>query len=467
MRTYVRRFFDRAGRLLLRPVAQEQKELRRQLMSRIAALDKRVESALETALADARLLSARQAGRPAPQWRGRPLPRRAADLPPSRYPVPLDGPPPDGIVDLHDCPACGQTEWTAVCEFNRFLVVEAAPDPFAARYDYALCHGCGVVFARRRPVGTRFRCLLERFEETLGRRRKDAQRVHPFGSGPLSPDDAAHLRFLLSGGVLVSEAPGVRDRGIPALMRDRLASGPHVELLGSLLDLRAPRVLELRPRFGAIGAALRRLYGGETLALPLFEAQQFLVREAYGTRADALLDYDDFRIPYEGQFDLIVANHILTHAVRPAELLATLRSRLAPGGHLYLYNEPDEADFLSPGGKSMFKTLNPFHLQAFDADSLTRVLQVAGFEPTFVTHHAGNFVLLASVAMPPTAPEPIPAKVRQRRLDRYARARDWAILLLPDELRRVFADEWEQVLERGFAAGLVDFDPAGALRLVR
>ena len=124
-------------------------------------------------------------------------------------------------------------------------------------------------------------------------------------------------------------------------------------------------MLEIRPRFGAIGAALRRLYGGETFALPLFEAQQVLVREAYGTCADYMLDYDSFQIPYTGCFDLIVANHLVTHAVRPGETLATIRQRLAPGGHLYLYNEPDEADFLETG-KSIFNTLNAFHLQTFD-----------------------------------------------------------------------------------------------------
>ena len=119
--------------------------------------------------------------------------------------------------------------------------------------------------------------------------------------------------------MFVSEFPRIKGgrQHLPQLLRDRLAVAAHVEILGSLLTLEAPRVLEIRPRFGAIGAALRRLYGGETFALPLFEAQQVLVREAYGTCAEHLLDYDSFSIPYTGCFDLVVANHLLTHAVRP------------------------------------------------------------------------------------------------------------------------------------------------------
>jgi len=250
-----------------------------------------------------------------------------------------------------------------------------------------------------------------------------------------------------------------------AVLRDRLAVSAHVEILSSLLQLSAPRVLELRPRFGAIGAAIRRQFGGETVALPLFEAQQLVVREVYGTQADALLDYDRFTIPYPGAFDLVIANHMMTHAVRPAALLTTLRERMTPGGHLYLYNEPDEADFLDTG-KSMFKTLNPFHLQTFDAASLSRALEAAGFRTVFATKYQGNCVVLAQ-ADEPRAPEPPGGKARGRRLGRYAAARDRSILMLPPALRGHFRQEWEALLARAFDNGLVTLDEKGTLRLSR
>ena len=194
------------------------------------------------------------------------------------------------------------------------------------------------------------------------------------GSRRLNGDEIAHLRLRASQPVFVSEYPRVKERlHLPALLKDQLAVAAHVEILGSLLNLDAPRVLEVRPRFGAIGGALRRIYGGETLALSLFEVQQVLIREVYGSRADFLLDYDSFAIPYDGCFDLVIANHLVTHAVHPAAALRTIRERLGPGGHLYLYNEPDEHDFLETG-KSIFNTLNPFHLQTFDAASLARLM---------------------------------------------------------------------------------------------
>jgi SAM-dependent methyltransferase len=267
--------------------------------------------------------------------------------------------------------------------------------------------------------------------------------------------------------MFAGEYPRVKDRvHLPHLLRDRLAVAPHVEIISSLATLNEPRVLELRPRFGAIGATLRRLFGGETFALPLFEVQQFLAREVYGARADFLLDYDSFSIPYDGAFDLVVANHLLTHAVRPADALATVRQRLAPGGHLYLYNEPDEADFLETG-KSIFNTLNAFHLQTFEAQSLARALLATGFEPVFIGHHDDNLVALARVAPQQPRWKGISDRELGRRLERYRAARDRSILALPDEPRKYFAEEWETVVERGLAAGLLGLDPDGHLRVVK
>ena len=357
---------------------------------------------------------------------------------------------------------CGHQEWTSVCEYNRFLLLPSAPDEAARRAGYSLCHRCGVVFARHRPAGARFQYLLERFEETLGR--DDGGGA--LGSHRLTDDAAAAMRTRLAAGVFVSEYPRQKGRThLPGLFRDRMAVAPHVELIGSLVKLSSPRVLEVRPRFGALGASLRRLYGGETAALPLFEAQQLLVREAYGTRADVLLDYDRFQIPYEGEFDLVAANHLLTHAVRPAQALAAIRSKLAPGGHLYLYNEPDEADFLE-SRKSIFNTLNAFHLQTFDGASLARALAGAGFEPVFLGHHLGNCVALARVGEA-VEWEPMRQRERDKRVAAYAASRDRGILALPAELRGLFADEWEAILERGLAAQLVEHDADGRPRLVK
>lgn len=471
MKQLIRRVTDRVTRALLKPLSDRAESQHQQLVAKIERVEKRMEAGLAKGQAEARLLASRLDGRVAsgrPRRLGARIPQHSNEL--EAVSEPRVGPPiARDSIELRACSVCGHDSWTAVCEFNRFFLSETAPDTDAMRADYAICHRCGVVFARRRPIGERFRYLVEHFEETIGRVSADEQRgTKVLGSRRLSEDQAERLRARAKQPMFVSEFPRIKGgrQHLPQLLRDRLAVAAHVEIIGSLLPLKSPRVLEIRPRFGAIGAALRRLYGGETFALPLFEAQQVLVREAYGTCAEHLLDYDTFAIPYTGCFDLVVANHLLTHAVRPCETLATIRQRLAPGGHLYLYNEPDEADFLETG-KSIFNTLNAFHLQTFDGAALRRALQSSGFEPVYIGRYHDNCVALARVAPDGATWDPISKKELARRAAKYAQARDLGILCLPERLRGVFASEWDAVVQRAFAAKSIDFDGDGNLRVLK
>lgn len=474
MKELLRRSTERVARALLRSLEERMEAQHQRLAGKIERLEKRMDAAMARGQAEARLLASRLEGQAAGRSGGRThrlgarVPQHAHELPPPSGPQTGQAIPVDSIAELRVCSVCGHDGFTPVCEFNRFLVSETTPDAEAIRADYALCHRCGVVFARRRPVGERFRFLVEHFEETIGRVPMDEQRgTKVLGSRRLSEEARQQLRARAVQPMFVSEVPRPKNRQhLPQLLRDRLAVAAHVEILGSLLQLERPRVLEIRPRFGAIGGALRRLYGGETFALPLFEAQQLLVREVYGTCAEHLLDYDAFSIPYPGSFDLVVANHLITHAVHPQQTLTTIRHRLAPGGHLYLYNEPDESDFLD-SGKSIFNTLNAFHLQTFDAASLARALQSAGFECVYIGHHHDNCIALARVAGEGASWDPISKKELARRLAGYAQARDLGILSLPERLRGRFAEEWESVVQRAFAAKTIDFDGDGNLRIVK
>ena len=305
----------------------------------------------------------------------------AADDQPSHGEAPV--PEGDEILELQACPVCGGNRWTDVCEYNKFLLQEQVPDREASIYNYALCYACGITFARRRPTGRRYTRLLERFDETIGRAGRAASTDRGPDTAALNPtrlteDQRTELSARAAEGVFVSEHLGSEDgRHLPALLRDRLSNSFHIEILTSLLRFDHPRVLELRPRTGSIGGALKRVWNAEVFGLPIFETQQLLNRTVYGHTVDHLLDYDHFTIPYAGAFDLVVANHMMTHAVHPLEFLDLVRERLAPGGHLYLYNEPDDAEFLNHG-QSMINTLNPFHLQAFDRESLLRGLAAAG-----------------------------------------------------------------------------------------
>ena len=374
--------------------------------------------------------------------------------------------PRDSIVALDRCPLCGSTERTLVGEFNRFVHFAQPPDEESLHADYSLCDACGAVFAAKRPVGPRYQWLFDHFEETLGRAFNSRVRrgKAAISSGALSHDDREHLSRLAARGAFVSEHTHLsRKEYLPALLADRLDASRHVEILGGLLDLKGRRVLEVRSRLGSIPAALRRLYGAEVSAMSIFEGQRFLINELYGISASSI-DFDRFQPPADGPWDLIVCNHMLTHAVRPRDMLATLRAHLTPGGFVYFYNEPDDAEILV-GGKSMFNTLNAFHFQTFDGDALVRAVEANGFSPVFVTHHEGKILCLAQATELSDAWPRISATEREARRASYLHARDKALLMLPERERWRVGDEWPLAIDRAVKAGNAELSPGGKFRI--
>ncbi len=381
-----------------------------------------------------------------------------------------DSPCPAGpILALEQCPVCGGAESTRVSRYNRFVLFDRTPDAASSIYNYSLCHACGVVYAARRPAAGRYEWLLERFEETLGRTEVGAPRPGKFAlsSSSLTDDARAQLRRMVASGIFVSGHSGItRKDFLPSLMNDRLASSMHVEILGSLLTLKEPRVLEIRSRLGSISAMLQRLYGASGCAMTIFENQRFLIEEVYGFPAMCPIDFDAFDIPFDGQFDLVISNHMLTHSVRPKEFLATVRNRLTPGGHLYLYNEPMEGEFLERG-KSMFNTLNPFHLQTFNQASAVRALEANGFEVIFCNVRDDLFLALAQAVDPSADWDRMGDSERSRRRSAYRVANDTAILRVPEHLRAPFAKDWDAAVERSLAAGLAYKSKDGRIKVRR
>jgi hypothetical protein len=140
---------------------------------------------------------------------------------------------------------------------------------------------------------------------------------------------------------------------------------------------------------------------------------------------------------------LIVANHVLTHIVRLDRFFTELRAHLRPGGHLYLYNELDEA-FVFASGKSIVNSLNPLHLQSFDRAPLMRLLGANGFEVTFVKRRNGSLLCVA----------------------KFTDHRELSPLSVDERDTRV-ADEWTEAVELGVAAGIARFDGKGILRITK
>jgi len=376
--------------------------------------------------------------------------------------------PRDPILKLHRCPVCETENATRVGKYNKFIVQERIPDLRCFVYNFSMCHGCGVVYATSRPSGERYAWLLEHFEESIGR--ADFGEVRPgkvtLSSYALTDEGREHLRRLASKGVYVSEHSGVsRKEFLPALMADRFNKSVHAEILGSLVPLNRPRVLEIRSRLGSISAILQRLYQADCHAMTLFENQQFLIQEVYGIPAASPINYDEFAIPFEGRFDLIIANHMLTHAVRPRDFLATLRDRLTPRGHLYLYGEFIEREFLEEG-HSFFNTMNPFHMQTFNGASAVRALEANGFRVVFSTTHENRFVGLAQRLEAPDTDWPrMEDRERKRRSAAYRVANDLAILRVPERLRDRVAKEWDGALERSLANGTAELMKKGQVKV--
>ena len=462
MAALVERRLDQLQRTALQPLIENQRHL-----------DRRLEDALAGQVRLRRLIEGESLDDDdvtRMPFKG-PLPATVAPEPESGWVEPDSGLPAGPIERLTACPVCGHAERTSVCRFNKMITMARVPDAAATVSDYALCHGCGAIYAATRPSGARFAWILEHFEESLGRTEMGTRRPGKLALSSYDLDDEmrASLRKLAARGVFVSEHLGLSAKEyLWQLQADRFANSRHVELMGSLIDFtaRPPRVLEIRSRLGSISAALRRLYGAETAAIAMMPNQRFLIQEVYGIRADGPLDFDHFREPYGGTYDLVIANHMLTHSLRPAEFLATVRESLAPGGYLYTFNEPMEEEFLVHE-KSMFNTLNPFHMQTFNRESYVRALEANGFEIVHVGRDDINLYCLARKADAPVTWTPMDEKERERRVGAYRKAYSLSVALLPEFARPRFADVWEKNLEYLEKRNLVARDARGELRVMR
>jgi hypothetical protein len=121
-------------------------------------------------------------------------------------------------------------------------------------------------------------------------RENDAERF------ALSDNERDEIRRRAAHGIFVSDHRGLsRKDYLPSLLADRLANSIHAEVLASLIQELARRVLEIRSRSGSIGASLQRQLDADVSAMALFENQRFAIEQAYGFRTQALLDFQEWR----------------------------------------------------------------------------------------------------------------------------------------------------------------------------
>jgi 2-polyprenyl-3-methyl-5-hydroxy-6-metoxy-1,4-benzoquinol methylase len=350
------------------------------------------------------------------------------------------------VETLDVCPVCETAERSFVCEYNGLIALDSMRDTELARYDYALCHGCGLVYASRRPDRETYLELMVDFDENLGR-------ATPWFESPaslqawLERQDLDDLRSRAATGWLQSEQDEPADF-VKHHWLDRNQQAAHLDVLSSL-PLNGARILEIRTQTGWLLGRLRSLFQAEVHAIPAFEQHQLLLREVYEIPADTLLDFVDFTVPYDGAFDLIIARHMVTHALDPAAFLDECRKHLKPGGWIYFCVENDDT-YMFQKRLNLFGEMRVFHLQNFDLPAYRRVVEARGFRTLFAQHlsKSSALMLLSQVSDDTRLETPIGSAELDDRRALYGHWRDLSVLALPEEPKQLFAAEVAEIEAR-------------------
>jgi hypothetical protein len=347
---------------------------------------------------------------------------------------------------------CGEVERTIVAEYNRLIFIESMRQSDLARFDYALCHGCGLVYATRRPDRAEYEFLYQRFNEFLNRRENSGTWNVP----ELTPERVAEIDRQFVPWWELESARG-KGRIVRMLRRDLHNARTYLPYITPHVPLQGAKVLHIRAKGSTLADIMKRTLGAAQVDLiTLFPAHTYLAQKNDGIRAQACLDYENFRIPYDEKYNLIIENHILIHMLDANQTFDTLRSHLAPGGAIFLHKELDDEDLFRKR-KNLFAELRPFHYQQFDKATLARVAQRYGFEPVFLSSvdaEDSELVGILRLQHEPAACPRIAPDALRARIDMYARWRDESILSLPREhCRALFSAELDQVWKRAGARG--------------
>jgi 2-polyprenyl-3-methyl-5-hydroxy-6-metoxy-1,4-benzoquinol methylase len=356
------------------------------------------------------------------------------------------------MYSVDACMVCGEVQRTIVSEYNRLIFIESMRQSDLARFDYALCHGCGLVYATRRPDRAEYQTLYDNFNEFLVRRANRESLNVP----ELTPEKAAEIDQQF---IPWWELQSARRKGrIVKMLRHELNNAraylpyitPHVSLEGA-------KILHVRAKGSTLADIMKRTLGAAQVDLiTLFPAHTYLAQKNDGIRAQSCLDYENFQIPYDEKYDLIIENHIFIHMLDPNQTFDTFRSHLEPGGAIFLHKEIDDDDLFAKG-KNLFAELRPFHYQQFDKATLERLVRRYGFEPVSLSNKEDEDTELVGIIRlqrEPTACPRIAPEALQARLEMYARWRDESILSLPKEhCHALFGAELDQVWKRVRARG--------------
>ena len=357
------------------------------------------------------------------------------------------------MYSIDACMVCGEERRTIVSEYNRLIFMDSMWRSDLARFNYALCHGCGLVYATRRPDRKEYDFLYENFSEFLMRTPSPASFNQPRVPEEMVAEIDRNFLPWWEIRLTTDQGNSIRRR-LEGDLKSALKILPyfiqHVPLEGA-------KVLYVRAKGSTLADMLKRLLGAAQVDLiTLFPPHKYLAEKNAGIRTESYLDYEDFKIPFNEKYNLIIANHVLLHMLDARQTFDVFRAHLEEEGRLFLIGELAD-DELFRKGKNLFAELRPFHYQQFDTATIDRILRRFGFEPQFLINPGRGDPEVTGLATRKDASAECPRITREdldARLNMYRQWHDESIFALPkDRAEALYGDElkaiWEQLESRG------------------
>ncbi|MGI9488682.1 MAG: methyltransferase domain-containing protein [Geminicoccaceae bacterium] len=241
------------------------------------------------------------------------------------------------------CPSCGSNDLRDLFDDNDISDNDTLPDPLR-RSDYRLCRHCVLIFASWRQVPEAADAYYDLFPSLEHR---------DYASYPPPQtyrDNKAKVANWIAGELEKEE-----------LLKD------HV------------RILHVRCDCGSLGPAIRsHVPNAVVVGLDYFESNVRFANENGNVEASDLSPAGATPLHQE-KFDIIVINHMFTHALDLHSDLGIYLEMLGEKGALFVYNEIDFSEMLRLGGRYFrLKPVNNYHKQLFSPHSFQRFFASAG-----------------------------------------------------------------------------------------
>ena len=264
------------------------------------------------------------------------------------------------VKELKHCPACGSAILVPAFakEINRHNSLNRLArdlplgvDPaFLKAFDkihWSICKDCGLIFAGLRPPGAGSSAwYLPLFKHS---------------------EERGYDTFPLPGAYVASKA---KSNG---RLYD-IITAHHLIQQGAIL-------LHVRCATGELLRLAKQNQSADVWGLDFFAACVDHANKVLGEARVAQMTEPEPLNPFpQKKFDVIIANHMVTHAHEPAVLISRFRDWLADDGVLIVHNEPDHQLSLR-SFKAYPRGINFFHKQLFTEATFISSMRCWGFEP--------------------------------------------------------------------------------------